>query len=127
MTGWLPDDEQPDPIDLHPVEPYNKHENGRDQDAAAGSQRARVLIRADGSKTLAVVRVRRRTALQSRRVYAALRWARVPGDPSEHWLGRVDARNRQEALTMAWHIVHERDLRTPRGREADLERRRKRS
>lgn len=126
MTEWLPKHQQPNPIDLRPVEAYNKYENGRDQDAAAGGRPARVLTRADGSETLAVVRVRQRKDLQSRRAYAELRWARVKDDPSEHWIGRVDARNRQTALIEAWRIVHERDLLVPRGREVDLARRRRR-
>lgn len=126
MTEWLPKQQQPNSIDLRPLEAYNKHENGREQDAAAGSRPARVLTRADGSETLAVVRVRQRNDLQSRRVYAELRWARVKGDPSEHWIGRIDARSRQTALAEAWRIVHERDLLTPRGREADLQQRRTR-
>lgn len=125
MTRWLPDNEQPDPLDLHPVEAHNKHENGREQDVAAGGRHARVLTRVDGSNTLAVVRVRRREDLQSRRVYATLRWSRVPGDPPEHWIGRVDARSRESALASAWQIVRERDLLTPRGREVDLRRRRR--
>lgn len=125
MTGWLPRDEQPDPIDFRPIEAYNKHENGHDQDVAAGSRKGRTLVRADGSEVLAVVRVRLRQDLQSRRGYATLRWFRVAGDPSEHWIGRVDARNRTKALAEAWRIVHERDLLSPKGRQADRAARRR--
>lgn len=127
MTTWLPSEDQPNPIDFHPVEAHDKYSNGREQDAAAGGRSARIVTRADGSTTLAVIRVRRRSDLQSRRAYAALRWARAPGDPSEHWIGRVNSPTRRSALAEAWRIVRERDLLTPHGRAADLRRRSHRS
>lgn len=126
MTKWLSRGDQPNPIDLHPVEARDKYTNGREQDAAAGGRPARIVTRADGSTTLGVIRVRRRTDIRSRRAYAALRWSRVPGDPQEHWIGRVDSPTRRSALAEAWRVVRERDLLTPHGRASDLRKRQRR-
>lgn len=116
MTGWLPRSQRANPIDLLAVDPSDKRANGAEQDQAAGGRDQRLLTRADGSTTLAVVRARIRTDHQSARVYAVLRWARVPGDPHEHWIGRVDERVRIKALTHAWRQVHEHGLLTVEGR-----------
>jgi DNA mismatch endonuclease, patch repair protein len=78
-----------------------------EQDRAAGGRDARKVRLNDGNEALASVRMQMLKGKKS--VYAYLRY-RAHGETKRHYIGKVVAPTRAEALTIAWRIVREKNL-----------------
>lgn len=103
---------RPEPRLYRPAVGLTSAQRAEEQDAAAGSRQARILVREDGSTVLASVALR--CYSHSRRVYAYLRWASGPGRTSERYLGDVsDSPDRAAALQEAWTIANSLDNAAP--------------